>query len=453
MLGAPDPLCGEAVVAFIVRRDPALTAEQVRQHAKTSLTNYKVPKTIVFRDELPKSNVGKVLRKDLKTRRGTRRIRADARLMDNLCHTLAGAALGEAGLKRQTTLGMATLMIASNLPTSTWPSLRPTRWRCRSAAAGRTACWRWRCLPALLAGVMFVMRVACAAVAAEHGEPASSRRRRVAGSTCTGLLLLCLPRHMAARVHGLAEQLRRAAAHAVFGSMVLRRRALHRRSAAVSDLRAAIVLARRAACARQRPHRGGRRASACSRRGVYMALMLASNWWARAEVARGLARAGRADTRFMVTPVFANPLRREVIVDVGDRYEKGFLWFEPLPHFRPAGYGVDKNLSDPAVVQALQTPRIQAFLLWSRFPFFVVEREATRTRVVVNDYRYSGPSGRDGWATQFVAFPRGDRWVLRDRRQHSAWAGSCLASTQSVRRHPAAGPKARRSGSDPAAVQ
>jgi long-chain acyl-CoA synthetase len=66
VLGTPDPLCGEAVVAFIVRKDQALSAEQVRAHAKASLTNYKVPKTVVFRDELPKSNVGKILRKDLK---------------------------------------------------------------------------------------------------------------------------------------------------------------------------------------------------------------------------------------------------------------------------------------------------------------------------------------------------------------------------------------------------
>ena len=66
VLGTPDPLCGEAVVAFIVRRDPALTAEQVRLHAKAQLTNYKVPRTVVFRDDLPKSNVGKILRKDLK---------------------------------------------------------------------------------------------------------------------------------------------------------------------------------------------------------------------------------------------------------------------------------------------------------------------------------------------------------------------------------------------------
>jgi long-chain acyl-CoA synthetase len=66
VLGAPDPLCGEAVVAFIVKRDAALTADAVRKHAKQSLTNYKVPKTIVFRDDLPKSNVGKILKKDLR---------------------------------------------------------------------------------------------------------------------------------------------------------------------------------------------------------------------------------------------------------------------------------------------------------------------------------------------------------------------------------------------------
>jgi len=66
VLGTPDPLCGEAVVAFVVARDKTLTADQVRRHAKITLTNYKVPRTVVFRDELPKSNVGKILRKDLR---------------------------------------------------------------------------------------------------------------------------------------------------------------------------------------------------------------------------------------------------------------------------------------------------------------------------------------------------------------------------------------------------
>jgi inner membrane protein len=167
---------------------------------------------------------------------------------------------------------------------------------------------------------------------------------------------------------------------------------------------AAIVLARVATRRGEaEPRRWARRGLAVA--AVYAFVMLASNWWARAEVQSGLERAGRDGARFMVTPVFANPLRREVIVDMGERYEKGFLWFEPLPHFRPAGYGVPTNFSDPAVVQAIENPRIQSFLMWSRFPFFVVERTAAGTRVFVNDYRYSGPSGRDGWATQSVTVP------------------------------------------------
>jgi hypothetical protein len=109
----------------------------------------------------------------------------------------------------------------------------------------------------------------------------------------------------------------------------------------------------------------------------------------------------------MVTPVLGNPFRREVLVDTGERYEKGLLWFDPLPHFRPAGYGVEINATDPAAQAAAATPRFQAFLMWSRFPFFVVERTAARTRVYINDYRYSGPSGRDGWATQTVDLPAG----------------------------------------------
>jgi len=66
VIGVPDELSGEAVHAYIVRRDPTLTADAVRQHCRKSLTNYKIPREVIFRDELPKSNVGKVIRKDLR---------------------------------------------------------------------------------------------------------------------------------------------------------------------------------------------------------------------------------------------------------------------------------------------------------------------------------------------------------------------------------------------------
>jgi long-chain acyl-CoA synthetase len=66
VVGAPDDETGEIVVAFVVKKDESLTEEAVRTHCRQSLTGYKVPRIVVFRTELPKSNVGKVLRKDLR---------------------------------------------------------------------------------------------------------------------------------------------------------------------------------------------------------------------------------------------------------------------------------------------------------------------------------------------------------------------------------------------------
>jgi len=65
-IGVPDANSGEAVKLFVVRRDPALTKEQLLEHCKHELTAYKKPKYIEFRDELPKTNVGKILRRQLR---------------------------------------------------------------------------------------------------------------------------------------------------------------------------------------------------------------------------------------------------------------------------------------------------------------------------------------------------------------------------------------------------
>lgn len=65
-IGIPDEKSGEAVKVVVVKKDPQLTPEQVIQHAKKSLTNYKVPKAVEFRTELPKTNVGKILRRALR---------------------------------------------------------------------------------------------------------------------------------------------------------------------------------------------------------------------------------------------------------------------------------------------------------------------------------------------------------------------------------------------------
>ena len=57
---------GEAVKAFVVKKDPNVTAEDIIKYCRTQLTAYKVPKQIEFRTDLPKTNVGKILRRELR---------------------------------------------------------------------------------------------------------------------------------------------------------------------------------------------------------------------------------------------------------------------------------------------------------------------------------------------------------------------------------------------------
>ena len=65
-IGVPDEHTGEAVKLFVVRRDPALTEAELMAYCREQFTGYKKPKSIEFRTELPKSNVGKILRRELR---------------------------------------------------------------------------------------------------------------------------------------------------------------------------------------------------------------------------------------------------------------------------------------------------------------------------------------------------------------------------------------------------
>ncbi len=65
-IGVPDAKTGEAVKLFVVRRDPSLTGEQLLALCRENLTRYKVPTQVEFRDELPRTNIGKILRRALR---------------------------------------------------------------------------------------------------------------------------------------------------------------------------------------------------------------------------------------------------------------------------------------------------------------------------------------------------------------------------------------------------
>jgi len=65
-IGVESESSGEIVKICVVKKDPSLTSEELLAHCRRMLTGYKVPKIVEFRDELPKSNVGKILRRELR---------------------------------------------------------------------------------------------------------------------------------------------------------------------------------------------------------------------------------------------------------------------------------------------------------------------------------------------------------------------------------------------------
>ena len=320
--------------------------------------------------------------------------------MDNLCHSLLGAALGRAGLARRTPLGMTTLVIANNLPdvdvavfaTHTLPMSFRRGWTHGVPAQ--------LLLPVALTAIVVV----CDRLF----------RRQAPDRVKTGEVLLLS--YIGVLLHVFLDWLN---TYGVRLLMPFSERWFYGDALYIVDPIMYVTLglgwwlsARRDTNVRPYSFRPARIGLALA--AIYVAGMLASNALARREVRQGLARAGRpADTRFMVTPVFGNPLKREVVIDVGDRYEKGLLWFEPLPHFRPMGYGVAKGLDLPDVKPLLELPRAQAFLRWSRFPFAqlnptppqpgppprVPRRGGVEAGVWLNDYRYAS-AGPYGWAAQ-----------------------------------------------------
>jgi long-chain acyl-CoA synthetase len=77
-VGVPDDKSGEVVKMFVVRKDPSLTEKQLVEFCREQLTGYKIPRFIEFRDELPKTNVGKILRRELRDEELARRKAAES---------------------------------------------------------------------------------------------------------------------------------------------------------------------------------------------------------------------------------------------------------------------------------------------------------------------------------------------------------------------------------------
>jgi len=294
--------------------------------------------------------------------------------MDNLCHSLVGMAMSRAGLNKRTALATSTLVIANNLPDLD-VGVFATNTLAMSFRRGWThGVLAQATLPIALTGAMLLY---------------DRYRKKSPGERVVPSQILLLS-YIGVLLHVFMDFTN---SYGVRLLMPFSDRWFYGDALYIVDpwLYLTLGLGWWLAKRTPRPARIG-----VSLAAIYVVLMLASNVMARREVADGLVRAGRpADTRFMVTPVLVNPFRREVVIDIGDRYEKGNLWFDPLPHFRPAGFGIEKGFDDPGVQAALQTPLARAFLRWSRFPFMQVN--PTGGGVWINDYRYANV-GPYGWS-------------------------------------------------------
>ncbi|HEV3484797.1 MAG TPA: metal-dependent hydrolase [Vicinamibacterales bacterium] len=291
--------------------------------------------------------------------------------MDNLCHTLTGAALGEAGLKRLTRFANPVLMIASNLPdvdalvfVTGMPSVEFRRGWTHGVLAQAL-------LPVVLTAVVLAF--------------ARSRPARPTGPPARAGALLALS-YLGVLVHVAMDWLNNYGVRllmpfsgrwfygdAVFiidpwlwlalGTGVF----LARRRGAVTSARVALLLA-----------------------GLYIGLMVWSAQAARARVlAEWIAQRGSAPEALMVGPAPVNPFRKIVIVDAGERYENGtFRWFGERLTFD--GPTVSTRERDAAVLRARDHPRIRSILVWARFPYYEVTPAAASTRVTISDMRF-GP--------------------------------------------------------------
>lgn len=315
--------------------------------------------------------------------------------MDNLCHTLLGAALGEAGLKRRTPLATATLLVGANLPdVDAWTyafSDGPTALAFRRGWTHGVLAMA--ALPVILAGAMLAW-----------DRLVRRRRRPDAPPARWGPLLLLS--FVSVLSHPLLDFLN------TYGVRFLHpfsNRWFYGDALFIVDVWVWIALLAGVVVARVAGRRKSARPETAARVAlgvvlVYVFAMLVSSRVGRPLVAEkaGLA-AGTASDRVLVSPVPLDPFRRIVVVEDERVYRMGNLAWLPHAAVSLSPGVLPKNDGDPAVRAAASTENGRKFLVWARYPYYEIHREAGQTRVTLGDARYRGPTG--SWAQVTVAVP------------------------------------------------
>lgn len=299
--------------------------------------------------------------------------------MDNVCHTLVGAALAESGLKHRSRLGYATLLIAANLPDIDVLSLLGGSGVALGFRRGLT-----HGLPALV-----VLPIALAGLVVLWDHWSRFRTKRPDPVRPAQLLLLS---YAGVITHPALDYLN------VYGMrwlMPLVDRWEYGDVLFIVDpwiwalLAAGIYLSKQ----RAKVDRNGAGRPASAALGVvvaYIALMAVAGGAARSIVASELPRHGlNAQSRFMVAPVPLNPFRRVVVVEDRTGYRLGTFHWLPNPTVEFEDVHIARGDNSAAARLAAATDRGRIFLQWARFPFFVESPAAGGSVVYIVDARYT----------------------------------------------------------------
>jgi inner membrane protein len=295
--------------------------------------------------------------------------------VDNVCHTLVGAALGRAGLAQRTRFGAAALMISANIP-----DLDVLVFATNTVAVSFRRGWTHGIvaqvgLPIALTGAFWLLN----RIKARHMGSGPPFR---AGWT----LLLS---YLGVYSHVFLDYLNNYGVRLLtpfdwtwfYGDSVF-----------IIDPWLWIVLGTGVWLARRR-HAPSWARYALVVASIYIAAMLIS-----ARVARGIVEAQWTDTHgvppraLMVGPRPVTPITRDVIIDAGDHYERGtFTWpsrLELSPEHVP------KNDRPPEVAAARSDPQVRGLLVWSRFPYWTLQPAEGGTLVTLSDMRFMARGGQ-----------------------------------------------------------
>ncbi len=300
--------------------------------------------------------------------------------MDNLAHTLAGAALGEAGLKKKTGLGMATLIIAANLADIDALGLlfgENLAWR-RGWTHGPVAMLM---LPPVLVGAMVLF---------DRRQARRGTRPAERLPLHVGWLLVLA--YVSWASHPLLDFMN---TYGIRLLMPFSERWFYGDTLFIVDVWLWTALAIGVWLSRRRRRRGaaypGRPAliGLCVAAGYATAMGVGSITAER--LTREVAEArGDGPVRTVVaSPGPVNPFRRDVVFGIDDAYGFGVLRWTPSPTLQLDAGLIEKNMDDPAITDARQVKEIADFLYWSRLPFATVERRSDGTIVTIADARYA----------------------------------------------------------------